>query len=157
MSIVRRALLVAVAGLVAGCSAGSPPAGTIPTAEEARGLLDQLVSRARARDFEGLCALGDGNCEQSLEEAGRDAIPPRPPTIVGTSIIPTSTTAEGQRSFGGVVLVLCGIDGHGEHYDSEMLVFHGGNGLRAINPIYWGRTRIAATPNSEEPFEPISC
>ena len=149
-----------VAGLllvlaIAACFSGGPPAGTIPTVEEAQGHLDEIVRLARAGDFEGLCLLGDANCENSLEIAGQDAVPPDPPKIVGTRTVPT-TVSNGLQARGGIVFVLCGIDGRGEPYDSEMLVFHDGNGLRAINPVYWGRTRIASSPHTET-FDPVSC
>ena len=91
-----------------------------------------------------------------LEDAGRDAVPPGPPTIVRTGTVPTTSSGD-QTSLGGIVFVLCGIDGHGDHYDSEMLVFHDGNGLRAINPVYWGRTRIAGSPTQEGTFAPVTC
>ena len=147
------ALLLVLA--VAACLSDGPPAGTIPTVEEAQGHLDEIVRLARAGDFEGMCALGDLNCENSLEIVGQDAVPPDAPKVIGTRMVPT-TSSNGQQSFGGIVLVLCGIDGRGEPYDSEMLVFNDGNGLRAINPVYWGRTRIASSPHTE-PFEPVSC
>ena len=157
MRFFRQTLLVSIAALAMGCASGEPPAGTIPTQEEALAFLDHVVSLASQGDFDGICAIGDGNCRKHLDDAGRDAVPPGPPTVVRTSIIPTSTTWGGQRSLGGVVLVLCGIDGHGEHYDSEMLVFHDGGGLRAINPIYWGGTRIAGAPEAEGSSEPVTC
>jgi len=156
MSTPSRFLPLAIAVLMTACSSGAPPAGTIPTVEEARVFLDRVVERAQAGDFEGLCAIGDGNCKRHLEEAGRDAVPPGPPTIVRTRTVQT-TSSGGQTSLGGVVFVLCGIDGHGDQYDSEMLVFNDGKGLRAINPIYWGRTRIAGSPASEETFAPVTC
>ena len=122
-------------------------------------MLDRVVSLAGAGDFEGLCALGDGNCGRHLETAGRDAIPPDPPTVVGTRVIPTTTTSGDQMHLGGVVLILCGVDANGEHYDSEMLVFHSGHGLQVINPVYWGTTRIAdsANPVPPETFRPVTC
>ena len=148
------ALLLAVA--VAACTSAGPAAGTIPSVGEAQHHLDEIVRLARAGDFEAMCALGDGNCDNSLEIAGRDAVPAERPKIVTTRTVPT-TSSNGQQSFGGIVFVLCGIDGRGEPYDSEMLVFHDGNGLRAINPVYWGRTRIADTPGTEGTFEPVDC
>jgi hypothetical protein len=152
----HRQLAVAVLGLVvAACSAATPPAGSIPTLGEAHGHLARIVDLARRGDFDGVCALGDGNCQRSLEVAGRDAVPPDPPTIVGTRVIPTTRSGD-QTSYGGVVLVLCGIDGRGAHYDSEMLVFRDAQGLRAVNPIYWGRTRIAAGPTPEATHAPVS-
>jgi hypothetical protein len=153
-----RILPLVIAVVVTACSFGAPPAGTIPTVEEAQGMLDQAVRLARAGDFEGLCSLGDGNCRRHLEMAGRDNIPPGPPTVVGTRTIPTTTSGD-QRNLGGVVLILCGIDGHGNHYDSEMLVYHGGRGLQVVNSIYWGRTRIGdgANPVTAETFPPVTC
>jgi hypothetical protein len=148
------ALLLVLA--VAACTSAGPPAGTIPTIEEAQAHLAEIVRLARAGNFEEMCALGDGNCERILEVAGRDAVPRDPPTIVATRTVPT-TSSSGQQSFGGVVFVLCGIDGRGDHYDAEMLVFHDGNGLRAMNPVYWGRTRIASSPQTESTFEPVAC
>jgi hypothetical protein len=156
MSKPSRILLLGFAALVTACSSGEPPAGTIPTVDEARGFLDQVVELAQAGDFASLCAIGDGNCMDHLEDAGRDAVPPDPPTIVRTGTVPT-TSSGGQTSLGGIVFVLCGVDGHGDHYDSEMLVFHDGSGLRAINPVYWGRTRIAGRPATEETFAPVTC
>ena len=151
----RRAVALLLVLAVAACTSGRPPAGTIPSVEDAQRHLDEIVRLARAGDFEGVCALGDGNCERSLEMTGRDAVPPDPPMVLGTRTVPT-TSSGGQQSFGGIVLVLCGIDGRGEPYDSEMLVFNDGNGLRAINPVYWSRTRIASSPQTQD-FEPVSC
>lgn len=141
---------------VAACTPAGPPAGTIPSVEQARRHLDAVVRLALAGDFDGMCALADGNCERILDMVGRDAVPPDPPRIVGTRTVPT-TSSNGQQSFGGVVLVLCGVDGRGKPYDSEMLVFNDGNGLRAINAVYWGPTRIASSPQTEATFEPVSC
>jgi hypothetical protein len=141
---------------VAACTSAGPPAGTIPTVEEGRTHLAEIVRLAQAGDFDGMCALGDGNCERILELAGRDAVPPDPPTIVATRTMPT-TSSDSQQSLGGVVFVLCGTDGRGKPYDSELLVFHDGNGLRAINPVYWGRTRIASGPQTEPMFAPVAC
>ena len=140
---------------VAACASAGPPAGTIPSVEDAQRHLDEIVRLARAGDFEEMCALGDGNCENSLEFAGRDAVPADPPTILGTRTNPT-TSSNGQQSLGGIVFVLCGIDGRGEPYTSEMLVFNDGDGLLAINPVYWSRTRIASSSQTET-FEPVTC
>jgi hypothetical protein len=141
------------------CAAGAPPAGTIPSVNESRAFLDELVGLARAGDFDGLCRVSDdGNCERLLEHAGRDAVPPDPPTIVATRIIATTRSGD-QLSPGGVVFVLCGENAFGDHYDSEMLVFHDGGGLRGLNPVYWGPTRIgdSANPITAETFPAVTC
>ena len=157
---VPRALMIAlVAGLAAACSFGAPAAGTIPSIAEARGMLDRIVTLARSGDFDELCSVaGDGNCERHLDFAGRDAVPPDPPAIVATRTIPTTRDGD-QLSPGGIVLVLCGTNALGDHYDSEMLVFHDGGGIRVLNPIYWGRTRVgdSSNPVTQETFAPVSC
>jgi hypothetical protein len=146
--------------LAVACSSSAPTAGTIPSINEARDMLEQLVGLARSGDFDELCRIaGDGNCDRLLEDAGRDAVPPVPPIVVATRTIPTSTSSADQMSLGGVVFVLCGVDGHGSHYDSEMLVFNSGHGLGVINPIYWGTTRIgdSSNPVTQETFPPVTC
>jgi hypothetical protein len=155
----RRVVGLLIAFALGACSSGQPPAGTIPTLDEARAFVSELVALARAGDFEGLCERADdGNCERQLEFAGRDSVPPDPPTVVGTRIVPTVVDGT-QTSLGGIVFILCGVNAHGDHYDSEMLVAHGGDGLRAINPIYWGPTRIGDTANpvTPETFPPVTC
>jgi hypothetical protein len=155
MSSRQSVVLILVLAVAACTSAGGPAAGTIPSAEQAQHHLDEIVRLARAGDFDAMCALGDGNCKSMLEIAGRDAVPLDPPKVIDTRTIPT-TSANGQQSFGGIVLVVCGIDGRGEPYDSEVLVFNDGNGLRAVNPVYWSRTRIASNPQTQD-FEPVAC
>lgn len=155
----RVLIAIGIAFVMATCSSSAPPAGTIPTVDQARVLLDELVALAQARDFDGLCRVSDdGNCKRSLEDAGRDAVPPDPPTIVATRIMATSRSGD-QLSAGGVVFVLCGTNAFGDRYDSEMLVFHDGGGLRALNPIYWGPTRIgdSSNPVTAETFPPVTC
>ena len=39
----------------------------------------------------------------------------------------------------------------------RLAVFHDGNGVRAINPVYWGRTRIASGPQTEPTLAPVAC
>lgn len=152
-----RALAALLLGLlVGGCSPAAPTAGTIPSIDDAHGFLGEIVRLAQRGEFDDLCARGDLNCQDSLEIAGRDAVPSDAPTVVGTRIVPTTSSGD-QTSLGGVVLVLCGVDGRGAHYDSEMLVFHDGHGLRAINPVYWSRARIAPSGTADETSPPVNC
>lgn len=137
-------LCVALLALaVAACSA-QPAAGAAPTADEALAFFGRLVALAQKGDFEAFCSVaGDGNCERKLDEAGRDSVPPRPPTVRSIRAVPTTRSGD-QTSLGGLVLGMCGTDALGDRYESEMLVFRDGDGtLRAINPVYWGRYTIA--------------
>ena len=151
-----RTLLLALTVLVVACSSGAPPAGTIPTVEEAHGFLDQVVELAQAGDFDGLCAIGDGNCMDHLEDAGRDAVPPDPPTVVRTGTVPTTSSGD-QTSLGGIVLVLCGIDGHGDHYDSEMLVFHDGTRAPCDQPRLLGKDEDRRQPHDGRDVRTSDC
>ncbi len=136
----RPVALLALA--VVACSA-QPPIGA-PTVDEALAFLDRLVTLAQKGDFETICSVaGDGNCERKLDEAGRERVPPQPPTVRSIWSVPTTSSGD-QTSLGGLVLGMCGIDALGGRYESEMLVFRDGDGtLRAINPVYWGRYTIA--------------
>ena len=153
---VRRASVVWLlfTALAAACGPAAAPGP--PTVEQAGAYLAQLVDLARAGDFETLCDMADdGNCERKLDDAGRDRVPIEPPTITGARLVPDTSSGD-QRSLGGIVLVLCGIDALGEPYESEMLVFREGERLRAINPVYWAGNGIAATGEPVTSITPAS-
>lgn len=140
----RTVLSIAILVAISACGPGRPQANTAePTIAEAQAFLAQVVALAQRGDFEGLCAIGDGNCERHLDQAGREAVPRQPPAVVGVRFLPTTQTGD-QVSIGGVILEMCGRDATGKPYHSEMLVFRDGSSLRAINPVYWGNTGIAA-------------
>ena len=114
-----------------------------PTEARARAALDRVVALARAGDFERLCGLSDGNCHIILEQAGEDAVPPDPPTVFGTRVMVPVPLSDGAWQGGGVVLEVCGIDGRGQPYRSEVLAFDDGHAIRLINPIYWSGVTIS--------------
>ena len=146
-------LALLISSVALGCATGAKE----PTVAEANAFLGQVVTLAQRHDFQGLCALGDGNCEQSLDHWGRDAVPSDPPSLISTRLLP-ATKSEAGVSTGGVIFVLCGRDGTGNPYNSEMLVFRDGSSLRAINVVYWGDGKIGGgitTPSS--PPQPPAC
>ena len=118
-------------------------------------VLDRAIALATAEDVDALCAIGAGNCESILNDAGRD-VPEVPPRIIGTRIHPST-----ENSIGGVVLELCGTLDSGDAYYTEMLVFRdlirggGIDGLHAIEPIYWSGIGIADDRDvGGEPIDP---
>jgi len=140
MSLVRTAGTLTVATvlvLACGGSASGPP-----TLAEAQGYLNQLVAAARGGDFAALCPSQDLTCTDQLDAAGRDAVPPDPPTILGSRTI-ESSNADGQQTIGGIALTVCGLDGRQRPYRSEVLVFRSGSGLAALNPVYWDNVSVA--------------
>ena len=146
----RIAALALVAVAMMGCAAVSSDVGSVPAESEARGFLARIVAAAQGGDFAELCSFGDPSCADALEGAGRDAVPPLPPTVAGTRVItPTA------NRYGGLVFQLCGIDGRGQRYATEMLVLRSAEGLKAIQPVFWSGMRIA--PDGEVgPNDPLS-
>jgi hypothetical protein len=136
----RVAWLTLLAAAMVGCGSTARTA-PIPTEGEARGLLARIVAAAERRDFAALCSFGDPNCPDILEMAGIDRVPAVPPTVAGTRLV-----APTQVSDGGLILQLCGTDGRGDPYATEMLVFTSASGLRAIQPVYWSGMGIATSP-----------
>ena len=135
---------VSVPLLMAACAGAPQP----PTLDEATATLNQLVTYAVSGDFEALCSIGDGNCRSRLEEVGTRSAPSAAPIVTGSDVIePDRSTG----SMGGRVLGLCGTDGLGNPYRSEILVFRDGGQMRVINPVFWdgtgiGRSGTAAAP-----------
>lgn len=158
---VRLAAPVALACLVAlaGC-AGPPPEP--PSEAEALAFLARIVAAARSRDFDALCALGTSSCRDLLDMAGRDAVPLLPPTVVGITRLENTRRPDGLWTSGGVLLQLCGIDGRGRPYASEMLVVRRGSAaepgpLAASEPVYWSGMRIARDATVGDGPEPFPC
>ncbi len=115
-----------------------------PSDAQARAALDRAVAYARAYDFDGLCSLSDGNCSFLLQQAGRDAVPSDPPTVYGERVLQPTHLSNGAWDGGGRVLQVCGIDGRGHPYRSEVLAFTTGSTITLINPVYWSGVGIQA-------------
>ena len=150
-----------LAAVAAGCSIGVPASdgpAPPPSEADARAYLATVVGLAMRGDFEGLCAVGSGTCEKQLRDAGRDAVPPAPPRIVGTRVIQPRAVVGGWSS-GGRVLEVCGIDGRGSPYYDEVLVFRDGSRLISVGTVYWSRTRITegSTAGGPEASPPAEC
>ena len=135
---------VLVAALGAACSSTfTPPAP--PSEAEARAFVGEAVRLAEAGRFVELCEMGGGNCEEILEGAGADNVPTVPPTIARVYVVPNVHHADGSWSAGGQMVEMCGTDGNGARYRTQMLVFRDHRGeLIAIEPIYWSGIRIIA-------------
>jgi hypothetical protein len=135
---IRLLSLVSVAAMLVGCSVQSP----IPSRSEAIAFVEHLYPLAESGQFEALCAEGGGNCETVLADTGRDAVPAARPKIVDTFEVPSRDTGDGTM-VGGLVLVLCGVDGRDRPFRTEVLVFRDGSRLRGIEPVYWSGVGIA--------------
>ena len=129
--------MVAIVLAAMGCNG----IAVVPSLEEATAMLGRLASYAQAGDFDGLCAVGDGNCRRALNQVGETSAPDEPPTVLGSRVVDADPAV---GSFPGRVLGLCGLDGNGRVYRSEILVFRdAGGSLRVVNPVFWNNTSIA--------------
>jgi hypothetical protein len=142
---VRTAALIAILSALTGCGLLEPAGGRpvpAPPIAEARALLDDVVDAAIARDFDRMCSLASGTCESELDGVA-DRAPTTPPVVVGVSVH-QPVAAGGGWTAGGVLFVLCGRDGAGDPYESEVLVSDSGrDGLYATAAVFWTGAGIA--------------
>ena len=148
---VRRQVLVTplIAVLVAAACAGSSGTYTPPpppSESAARGLVTNVIDLALSHDFDRLCGLGTPECKKVLDATGTDTVPAAPPKFVSVTTVPNRETSPGTWAPGGVLFLLCGLDGKNRAYHSQMLVFvnHQGSGLVAQEPVFWGSLTIGS-------------
>jgi len=136
--------------LLAGCG-GLASRTPIPPPSEAEALahLAQVEGVVRSGDLSHLCDLGSGTCKQILENADPATVPATVPEVIGTRVIPYSDLGGGMSTVGGRVLMLCGRDGLGKSYYSEMLVFFDGDRLISTGTPYWVGMTIATGSTTE--------
>lgn len=130
--------------LLAGCaptSVAPPPAP--PSVEDAQTLLREIIEAGIAKEWDRLCANATGTCESELE--GNQERSPRGPSRVDGVEVHHGSSSGGESNPGGVLFVLCGEDGLGEAYESEVFVFNDGDGLLATAAVYWVGTRVSVS------------
>ena len=141
---------VGVGAAVAGCSSAGedPAAAPRPVSErDALAVLDRAVDLASADDLDGLCELTRARpmCERSLDDVGRDSVPDGRPRVLGTTVHDPVRTDAG-TSLGGRAVEVCGVDGRGRPYRSEIMVLDQGDGPEPMNPVYWAGIDYVSAP-----------
>ena len=135
-------LVLLIVGL-AGCGlvpqAPPPPA---PGVEAATAHLELVIDAGIARDFDRLCELASGTCEGELEGFEHLA-PTERPSVVDVSVHQPTQLAGGAWGGGGVLFVLCGVDGEDQPYESDVLVFDAGERLLATASVFWIGTSVS--------------
>ena len=144
----RSWVLVFVVSVLAGSGAGPSPSSAVPSEAEAVALLRQMWAAVEARDLAGLCddengPYVTGPCNKELRDLDPATIPTTPPTVVGAWVLPTRRVSDGLWWVGGRVLEVCGVDGRGTPYRSEMRVSREFGRLLAGPAVFWTGTRIA--------------
>ena len=142
--------------LLAGCG-GIASRTPVPPPSEAEALahLAQVEGVVRSGDLSRLCDLGSGTCKQILERSDPAMVPNTVPVVVGTRVIPHSDLPGGMWTDGGRVLMLCGRDGLGKRYYSEMLVFFEDGRVISTGTPYWVGMTIANGTTTEASSPPV--
>ena len=149
-------LLTTVAACALPGGAGTFSPAPAPSEAEAIAYLDEVVRIVRAGELDRLCELGGGTCRRSLED-GASSVPRTAPRLVGTVEVPSTPNADGTWNAGGRLLQLCGVDGLGAPYYSEILVFEDAGRLIGREPVFWTGITIATLPAVVGPASPRPC
>lgn len=141
-----------VAALAAGaCGPGGAGTATpppVPTEAAGRTVVDQLAAFATGGALGSICTLGSGTCPHDLRNAAPGSAPTAAPEVMGSWVVEPSARPGGW-SLGGRAFALCGTDGLGRGFYSEVLVFDSGAGvLRAVNAVFWTGARIATSADT---------
>ena len=149
--------LGAVMVVVTAC-AGAPTSPPPPPSEAAAiAYLHSIVAMVAAGDPFAICEVGSGTCEQILRNSNLAAVPASAPLVIGSTVIEPTQLPDGTWKAGGRVLQLCGRDGLGAPYSSEILVFEDQGRLISTATPYWLGLRIAETPVVGGPRPNPSC
>ncbi len=137
------AVLTILPTACAGAGSSYAPASP-PPESAARDLVNQVIALALNHDFDQLCDLGTPECKFVLNSTGTDTVPSAAPEIVSVTTVANKETSPGTWVPGGVLFLLCGLDGTGQSYHSQMLVSENqqGTGLVAMEPVFWGSLTV---------------
>ena len=140
------AVLVVLSAMACGSATRTPP-----TEAESRAYLAQVVGVVLSRRLDDLCTYGSGTCDQVLRDTDPGAVPNQPPLVIGSRLLAPSRAVDGSPLAGGMILELCGLDGRGRVYYSEILVFRERDRLIGKEPVFWIGLRIATDAVVGEP------
>lgn len=152
-----RFVLGAILALVVGCGPGAYTPPPPPTEAAALAYLDEVVRLVQSGGVESICSVGSGTCPHELRAMDPAAVPALPPRVVGTRVLAPKRNPDGTWAIGGRVISLCGVDGRGKPYSSEMLVFSDGNRLISTNTLYWIGSGVATGDTTGSPMPQARC
>lgn len=138
------AIAVLLASLAA-CASSS-----VPTEQEARAFLDNVVAAVNAGSVATLCRVSD--CMPDDQQPFQP--PANPPTIVGTRVLQPASIPGGGESLGGQVLELCGTGPDSMPYSFEMLVFRANGQLHTPTYKYWQNMTVSGGSPATTPPGP---
>jgi hypothetical protein len=129
-----------------GCVTGDSNNENKVSEAQSKEILNTIIMFASTKNVEKLCSFGASTTmtTRQLEDVGGwESLPSTPPTITNTYVI-NSIETKSSIVLGGRVLILDGIDGLGNNYQTEFLVAYDSATKRIIvpYPIYWSGIKI---------------
>lgn len=149
----RRLTAVALAMVAAACSAQPEPAGP-PSAAEALQHLEAVIALVQSGDASRVCDFGGPTCSMSIDHMDPNAVPRARPVIMSIRTLQPLDHGNGTWSNGGVLIELCGLDGLGKPYQSDMLVYRSRGRVVSTEPAYWLGIQIISDPVVGAPARP---
>jgi hypothetical protein len=132
----------------------------------AREYFARVVAAAQAKDFAVLCRLNSsvGPCEfemnaicpdpsvgrplhlprEVIEEECRKSVPTEAPEIVASRHYPAK-----DDNVGGRLLVVRGVDGRGNPYETEVLIFRDKRSYKSIHTVFWSGSKFPVSNESK--------
>lgn len=126
-----------------GSQANAPEA---PTIEQALAHVDAIVHLVESGGASRVCDFGGPTCSDLVEPFDPGAVPTTRPKITSVRLVPRVDHDDGTWSSAYVRVELCGLDGHGETYHSEMMVYWNRGKIVSTESAYWLGFGIADDP-----------
>ena len=131
--------------LLAACGpqASAPEA---PTTEQALAHVEALIKLVESGGASRICDFGGPTCHDSVDPLDPRAFPTTRPKITNVRLVPRVDHPDGTWSNAYVRVDLCGLDGRGQTYHSEMMVYWNRGRIVSTEPAYWLGLGIADGP-----------
>jgi len=155
----RRPCLVLALVAALGCVSPSrgPDQDVPPTEGQALEHLQSLIALVEAGHAGSICDLGGPLCKDFVEPFDAARVPTTRPLLLEVRTIPAVAVGEGKWRGSYVRIEVCGVDGRGDPYRSEMMVYWNRGRIVSTQPAYWLGMIIADDPVVGAPEPPIVC
>jgi hypothetical protein len=125
-------------------------------------MFSTVVDRAKTESIADLCKVGSLNCVRNAQTRNADQTrPTTAPVVVASWDVPDSGSGDAIQQ-GGRLLEVCGVDGQGKAYQSQMLFFGSDvDHFTVFEPTYWTNMTISNSlsgpPSASPGLEWASC
>lgn len=152
-------LLALAVALVLGCVSPSrgPAQDVPPTEAQAREHLQAAIALVDAGQAASICDLGGPTCRDFVEPFDAARVPTTRPVLLDVRTVPAVDLGGGTWSGAYVRVEVCGVDGLGQAYHSELMVYWYRGKIVSTAPAYWLGVTIPDGPVVGAPEPPVAC